>query len=382
MKKHLLPLLIMLISLSTTFGQTDYANGNQAYENEKTLGHNPVTINGGSMIYTWDCQHQFYICERYVLIPNLDTTSDGKWVDNKILFGLGIGGLINDTSYNYDNQTILSGNSVADASPLFVSPVSSTGMSFAKALQNNGSYCGWANCYAQINGPLSTLAYPGYQPDTGYFNIWAGEELINMGPIKGTSLDQKISQQQLGTGSNQSYCVATYGQGWRLPTDMEAGHTNDSEGTGNGFQDVYQSSTNGYMWTSTLFKSYTVKRWAVGFNSGYWENCSGFVYVNNRVRCVYDPAPQVVTEIVENKPSKTCIYPNPVDETLVLACLDPNIIKARLTDVSGKTIALYELSENMGRTELTISQLETGIYFLLLESSTGNQQSKFKFIKK
>lgn len=378
--RNLTILLVSLCSCLLTNGQTDYLCGNQAYQSEKLQGHNPVTINQGNMIYTWDAANHFYISDRYILIPNKDTLPNGKWVDTKIFFGYGIGGLINDTSYNWDTQSILPGNSVADATGIFVSPVSTVTMSYAQALQCNCNICGWASCYAHIAGPVSQLAYPGYSPDTGVFDIWTGEELINLGPIKGTAVDQKVSQQQLSSCPDQSYCVQTCGEGWRLPTDMEAGHTNDMQGFGNGFQDVYKANNAGYMWTSSLFITYTVKRWAVSFTSGYWENCTGFVYVNNSVRCVYDPDPSIITGIPQKTKEEISLYPNPANDLLIISGLSPGAkSNYEIYDISGRLMQQGSLTPTNQTYSLSLSQLPDGMYHLRLVSEKPEVIIRKKF---
>jgi hypothetical protein len=88
----------------------------------------------------------------------------------------------------------------------------------------------------------------------------------------------------------------------------------DSEGNTHGFDSAYMGDASQYIWTSSLFMSYTVKRWAVRISDGYWENCGGFLYVYNRVRCVFPGVdnglltknnlpPQVSPEIL--------VHPNP-----------------------------------------------------------------------
>ena len=284
--KSILNIILILLAVNA-FSQSNYNSANQAYLTEKCLGFNDVTIGGGTIVYTYDTTNHMYRNGSKILIPNLISAPNGEYVIDSTFYGFGIGGSANSSNYQWDAQKVTSQDCAFDKDKLFVSPVSSYHMSFARALQNNVTSCNYGNCTAIVDGPVESLAYPDYTPANDTFQLWTGEDLINAGDIKGTGMLSKVSQQQLDTTENMSYCVSTYGQGWRLPTDIEAGHFNDLEGMGNGFHDGFKGNTGDYMWTSSLFKTYTVKRWPVGLSDGYWENCAGFVYVYNVVRCVF-----------------------------------------------------------------------------------------------
>ncbi len=282
--------IIFLLVLFTinTFSQSNYTTGNQAYWTERCLGFNDIIINGGNIIYSYDTVNHLYRNGNKILLPNLSAIVNGEYVIDSTFYGFGIGGNPDNNNYQWDAQTIIAQNSDFDVSHLFVSPVSATSMSYARALQFNNTLCNYGDCEAIVDGPVESLAYPDYLPQNDTFQLWTGEDLIDAGDLKGTGTASKSSQQQLDTTENMSYCVSTYGQGWRLPTDIEAGHTNDLEGMGNGFHDGFKGNTGDYMWTSSLFKIYNVKRWPVGLSDGYWENCAGFLYVYNKVRCVFN----------------------------------------------------------------------------------------------
>ena len=292
MKKFFICTLFLLAFFTIkTYTQTNYTTGNKAYWTERSLNFNDVTIGGGNFIYSYDTINHIYRNGNKILLPNLSAVTNGVYVIDSTFYGFGIGGNPDSYNYQWDAQTLTLQNSEFDIPYLFVSPVSVISMDYGKALQYNNIYCGYGNCYAIIDGPVESLAYPYYQPQNDTFQIWTGEELINAGDIKGTGTPSKISQQQLDTTTNMSYCVNTYGQGWRLPTDIEAGHVNDLEGFGNGFDNGYKGNTQDYMWTSSLFKTYNVKRWPVQLDNGYWENCAGFLYTYNKVRCVFNSSP-------------------------------------------------------------------------------------------
>lgn len=311
MKKYLF--VILLCHGFIIHAQTNYNNGNEAYIAEKLLGFNPVTINNGSLIYTYDTFNKVYQSGDYILIPDKTSIPDGKKKDVNTFHGYGIGGAISDTAFNWDKQTIFTPNDF-NISKMFVSPLSVNGMSYASAIQYNSPYCNYGDCYATIDGPVPGLAYPLHTPGSGVYNIWAGEELITAGDLKGTGTIQKVSQQQTTNTTNRSYCVEKYGEGWRLPTDMEIGHFNDEEGVGAGLDSAYKGVSGVYIWTSSLYKIYTVKRWATRITDGYWENCGGFLYVGNCVRCVFpgfeNPTTSVNEKIREDG-DEINIYPNP-----------------------------------------------------------------------
>ena len=270
------------------FAQTNYNNGNEAYWNEKIIGFNQIRIDSGYTIFSYDSVNCVYRNGDTILIPNLLQIPNGQTVLDSTFYGFGLGGSPNNSNYQFDKQTQLAQPNYFDVKNLFVSPVSAAQMSYAKALQNTSNYCNYGNCHAIVDGPDSTLAYPNYNPQADTFNLWIGEDLINAGAIKGV-YSQRISQQQLDNTPNKSYCVATYGKGWRLPTDIECGHFNDNTGINNGWHNSYQGTSLNYMWTSSLFKCYPVKRWPVRICDGTWENCAGFIYSFNRVRCVFAP---------------------------------------------------------------------------------------------
>ena len=358
------------------FAQTDYINGNEAYWTEKDSGFNPVTIGGGSVVYTYNVTNKQYRNGSNILIPNLVEAPDGETVNENTFYGFGIGGNPSDTAYQWDAQKVILQPNIFDVPDIFVSPVSSSLMNYGRAIQYNNSLCVSDNCPVIIDGPVSTLAYPDNTPINGTYEAWTGEELINAGDIKGTGLDQKISQQQLDTTENMSYCVATYGRGWRLPTDIEAGHLNDIQGTGNGWHNGYKGTLLNYMWTSSLFISYTVKRWPLCLSDGCWENCAGFLYVNNYVRCVF-PGKSIVTNTIENKITNPNIriYPNPANEqiNILFRCDLETEVYISILNIYGKIINREKLTNIYpGFTKTTdLSQFSKGVYYIKIRYDKG-----------
>lgn len=291
----------------------------------------------------------------------MSNVENGKNINVNLFFGYGIGGIPNDTAFAWDQETILSINDF-DVENMFVSPLSEYGMTYAQALQNNNSYCGYDSCYVTIDGPLSSLAYPTYAPANGYFHLWTGEELIDAGDLKNTGTIQKASQQQMASTPNASYCVTKYGQGWRLPTDLEVGHINDNEGAGNGIDCAYLGNSDFYLWTSSLFKTYSVKRWTARLRDGYWENCAGFLYVANHVRCVFPGCENnpISMDINMNNPlDKIIIYPNPGNGVFQIGNADISVYNA-----IGELLFMDQQSSI--RT-IDVSFLPDGLYFFFLK---------------
>ncbi|HPB26207.1 MAG TPA: T9SS type A sorting domain-containing protein [Bacteroidales bacterium] len=355
----------MIFSVGMAVGQSNYNHGNEAYINEKWLGFNPVTIKNGSAVYNYDTFNKVYRCGDHILIPDKTSIPDGKRVHVNAFFGYGVGGNISDTAFNWDNQTILTPNDF-NRRKLFVSPVSDVGMTYAAALQYNSPYCNYDDCFATIDGPVSGLAYPTFLPDSGIYDIWDGEELINAGDLKNTGTLQKVSQQQTLATANRSYCVNKYGEGWRLPTDMEVGHFNDNEGTGWGLDSAYMGISPYYIWTSSLYKIYTVKRWATRITDGYWENCGGFLYTTNHLRCVFEGVENTSTKVEEPLliDEKIVLFPNPCKELLIIK------------NISGATVKIYNsqgvevLTDGLSSSQRTfdLGCCPNGLYFVRIIS--------------
>lgn len=371
MKKCLV--FLWLFYAASVVAQSNYDNGNEAYNYEKILGFNPVTIKNGTAVYTYDTFNKVYQSGDYILIPDKTSIPDGKKVHINYFFGYGIGGNISDTTFNWDKQAILTPNDF-NRSKLFVSPVSVAGMTYAAALQYNNPYCYYDDCFATIDGPVSGLAYPLFLPDSGTYDIWDGEELINAGDIKNTGTLQKISQQQTLATSNMSYCVNKYGEGWRMPTDMEVGHINDDEGTGCGLDSTYMGLSAYYIWTSSLYKIYTMKRWATRITDGYWENCGGFLYTINRLRCVYAGVDNTTTRMDEFFPchEKATLFPNPCAGILTIC----NIPEATVTIYNMQGQQVFSDSQCDSYRTFDLGFCPDGLYFVRIVSDKKQSISK------
>ncbi|MGM0649799.1 MAG: T9SS type A sorting domain-containing protein [Bacteroidota bacterium] len=344
-------------------GQTDYPHGNAAYTNECNLGYNPVSIAGGDHIYTYDTQQHQYRYENYILIPDLTGTPNGNYIDTSALYGLGSSGTPTDTAFQWDKQSLVE-DSDFDVAPMFISPLSTEAMNYSTAMQYNQNYCTTDSCALEIIQPDSMLAWPQHPPYAGSYEMWDGEELVNAGDLKGTGTDSKHSQQQLDTGINASYCVKTYGPGWRLPTDVEMGHINDGEGTGNGFDEAFRgTSTSKYMWTCSLFKTFEVKRWPARVNDGDWENCAGFLYVSNYVRCVFPPQDEITTHTNSVDKLHINLYPSPAKNSVYIKSKTHPFTDVEIISIDGNIIRKKRTDETQ-HIRLETSDLSPGMYFL------------------
>ncbi|MFH2142407.1 MAG: T9SS type A sorting domain-containing protein [Bacteroidota bacterium] len=364
--KEIFFLLGLMFSI-ICYSQTNYPSGNAAYNTEKLLGFNPVTISGGSCVYTYDNLNNFYKSIDKILIPDIQEISDGNFVAEDTFFGFDIGGFCSNLNFQWDNQIQIS-STTFDRNNLFVSPVSTINMAYGKVLQYTNDTCYYADCLTIIDGPDSSLIYPQFSPLSGTYDLWAGEELIDAGDLKGTGTSQKISQQQADSTLNCSYCVKTYGPGWRLPTDIEAGHFNDEEGLGNGFDQGYTSNDSScYIWTSSLFIVYNVKRWTVRMTDGTWENCAGFLNVPNKVRCVYS-AGDYSTKITNNNENNLCsIYPNPTNNHINISFDKEGEKLIRIYNINSTLIT--ELKTYDKALKIDLKEFSKGVYIIKIISN-------------
>lgn len=268
----------------------NYSNGNEAYWSEAVLGFRPVTIAGGTAVYTYNASVKQYVNGNNILLPNLVNTADGEFVNANSFYGFS-GGTPNNNDYHWDAQSnsSVSQPSDFDRIQMFISPISAYEMNYCKAMNINTSSC--SSCI--IDGPNATLAYSAYSPLSGTYNLGNSSEQVNAGSIKGGG-DNYFSQQQLDLTTNTSYCVATYGKGWRIPTDIEMGHTSNTYGWNMGIDPSYnasQGSSNYRLWSSAReLPNGTGGRfilWPQGTSqNAYWDG-NGVTATNQNVRCVY-----------------------------------------------------------------------------------------------
>jgi hypothetical protein len=284
----------------TTLNAIAYSNGNDAYWTESSNGFRDVIIGNGNLIFKYNAADKQYVSGNFILIPNKISTPDGEVVDKTSFYGFS-GGTMDNSKYQWDgqkNSAIADPESVFDMTNLFVSPISSGTMTYAEAINANSvaACTNSSNSNVTIDGDPQTLVYPGLTPSTGTFNLWNGEELVSSGILKnsassfGANKNEYSSQQQMTFTINQSYCVSTYGQGWRLPTDIEIGHTVNSYSPAapTAIDPGYQG-TSGQIFTSSRFyyPGYAFYKWYVVISTGAWNNIDQWTKTQFQVRCVY-----------------------------------------------------------------------------------------------
>jgi len=279
-----------------------YTNGNEAYWNETKNGFRSVIIGGGDLIFEFDAVNKQYVSDNYILIPNLNSNPNGEVINKTDFYGFSAG-VRDNTKYQWDSQknSVLTVNeSEFDQTNMFVSPLSSSTMTYAQAINiNTGGACtSNSNSNVIISGTSQTLLYADKTPATGTFNLWTGGELVYGGNLKNSTStfsggkDEYFSQQQLMTSENDSYCVSTYGQGWRIPTDIEIGHsTNTYEPSQARTIDLGYQGTSGSIFTSSRFNypSYGFYKWYVNTSDagGNWNNIDQWSKTLMQVRCVF-----------------------------------------------------------------------------------------------
>ena len=266
-----------------------YVNGNDAYWFERKEGFRDVCVGGGDQVYVYNSQLKQYRKGDTVLLPNKVSKVNGDALSANGFYGFS-GGSPSDSSYHWDKVTNASAPqpSVWDITNMFISPLSGTEFHYCKALNWNAPDCN----NTVIDGPVDTLAYPNHSPKNGTYNLNQSAEQINAGVLVGSQTTW-ISQQQLDQTAHPSYCVATYGRGWRLPTDIEMGHTTDSHGWNAGLDPSYNTTNNAnyHMWSSSrylpLAKGHLFILWPLGTGqNGYWDG-NGVSATNQRTRCVF-----------------------------------------------------------------------------------------------
>lgn len=268
----------------------NYPNGNAAYWTESVSGYRPVTIGGGTVVYTYNTYAKQYVSGSNILIPNIASVIDGEVVNSSSFYGYS-GGSADNSNYQWDGQpnNSVSQPSIFDMFNMFISPVSTNDMNFCSAMNYASPNCS----STKIDGPDSTLAYPLNTPLSGTYNLTTASEQVNAGSIMGGGTNY-FSQQQLDPVSVQSYCVASYGKGWRLPTDIEMGHTTNTYGWSMGIDASYNASAGGgdyHLWTSSReLPNGSGGRfilWPLGtYQNGYWDG-NNVGATNQKVRCVY-----------------------------------------------------------------------------------------------
>jgi len=189
-------------------------------------------------------------------------------VDVSTFYGYpGAGGSASDGNFQWDGASnpVVTQPSIYDQYNMFVSPssvLSGSGITYCNAMDNappggcTDPSVTPNDANIVIDGLDAGLLYPVPPAVTthGTYDTWSGAEQENAGNAKGTGATQYEAQQQLNPNTpSPSYCEATYGKGWRLPTDIEMGHQDDApHAAGTGQHDIgYEDATGTYFWTSS-----------------------------------------------------------------------------------------------------------------------------------
>ncbi|NLA24583.1 MAG: T9SS type A sorting domain-containing protein [Bacteroidales bacterium] len=371
-------LVLVLCPLANIHAQIVFNSGNSAYNAVFANDFSPVIIADGSMIYEWNEDNNLYMCGKYVLIPDLSEIPNGNYTDTLNFYGFGQNGSASDTLFQWDNQKLLPFDSEFEQTKLFVSPLSQESMHYGNAINYNSNNCYYGDCPIELSGSEESLAYPNHSPKLGVFDAWTGQELIDVGNLKESAFFQKVAQQQLGESENQSYCVKTYGYGWRLPTDMEVGHFNDEEHLDNGFDIAYSGNEACYLWTSSLFKVYDVKRWTVHNVTGDWENCAGFLYTySNRVRCVYSPKSMQNVSNTNIRQKNIKVSPNPTSNFIKITNFENKELVIKIIDINSTIILAKTINTDC---KIDLSTLVIGVYVLQVFDIGNNLLETHKIV--
>jgi len=281
--------------MTITFVVAHYPDGNSAYWIEKDNGFRPVRIAESQTVYTYDTENKQYRNGNAILLPTIKRldSSQPETANATSFFGFS-GGSANNNNFQWDGQTLLS-NNIYDVGKVFVSPVSATAMNYCRTLNaNHSGTCNSSSSSFRFN--TGGFAYPTTPNTAGPHTAWTGGDLMPTNNTPGFG-NRRYSQQSLIAGDFNSYCVQTYGNGWRLPTDIEVGRPNNQIDAGvQTLNTGYLGTTNIQMWTSTLGcnssgSCWTELRhaWRLNNASHTWPWSSGQLQIdfNNSVRCIY-----------------------------------------------------------------------------------------------
>ncbi|HRS54674.1 MAG TPA: hypothetical protein P5250_08200 [Bacteroidales bacterium] len=280
------------------FSTANYPNGNEAYWTEKSNGFRPVTIANDTTIFVYDVNNKMYknISGSLILLPTISRQGSvqPETVNATNFYGY-LGGSASNNKFQWDGLATLPGN-IYDVYNVFVSPVSPV-LNYCQVLQY--SYSGLCNSSSSdITYATTTFSYANTPNGLGPYNVYNGGDLIPT-TVTGSFGARRYSQQSMvGDGYNDSYCVATYGKGWRIPTDIEVGRPNNLNDNGTPpLNPGYVGTTNIQMWTSTIAcqsgggTCYTYYRqtWRLDNSSYTWPWSSGQLGIETAksTRCIY-----------------------------------------------------------------------------------------------
>ncbi|HZX73739.1 MAG TPA: T9SS type A sorting domain-containing protein, partial [Cyclobacteriaceae bacterium] len=103
------------------------------------------------------------------------------------------------------------------------------------------------------------------------------------------------------------------------------------------------------------------------------------VKVDNCVSAFSSDTPLIVTGDIERASTEIAVYPNPVDDYLMISGLPTETTECMVTDMTGRTTTL-KLERQNGVHRADVKNYGTGLY--LARVQTGNEVHQIKFIKK
>ena len=130
------------------------------------------------------------------------------------------------------------------------------------------------------------------------------------------------------------------------------------------------------MWTSSLFKTYTVKRWTVRNTDGNWENCAGFIYIENRLRCVFHGGDiSTSNKNIESESESECkIYPNPAMDQFKILVPGNGFVEILICDIDGRMIK--QIHDYKNNSNINTDDLSPGMYFVRVQSGVKTEDLK------
>ena len=290
--------------LIVTFNTANYASGNAAYWTERLTNYRPVTIGSDPTVFTYDATNNVYrnTSTGKILLPTISRqgSPQPETVNDNSFYGFN-GGSASNTNFQWDSQVTLS-NHVFDVRNMFVSPLTTSGMTYCALMQTDMSSCS----SSQTNGNDNPIQYPqnavfaytSTPNGTGPYYMNNGQDLVPSQSITNFG-NKRVSQQALTTdGFKKSYCVETYGNGWRLPTDIEVGRPNSLKDNGTpALNTGYLGTNDVQVWTTAYgcqdggTTCYVYYRQTYRNNNAQhtWPWSSGQLQFNtaNHARCVY-----------------------------------------------------------------------------------------------
>ncbi len=262
-----------------------YMKSNSAYETEKVIGFNDFVLESDpSTIYTYDHNNHFYYSGTNILVPDNNSTL----VSSSNFFGFS-GGAPSAKDFQWDNVDLdfshrgPSYDLMWDKINMFVSPLSDSRLSICEVLDNTTA---GLNCKLSTPINLENPVYE-YNPYGNYVSSGTyplADIIMNQGTVDFGGFDEYIYQQsRVG-----SYCVNTYGNGWRLPTATEIGKEDDLPVMSFSTNPAYFENGTGTIWTSSLWQINNSAWEFKGSNSIIDVNLNNsYLTTNNYVRCVY-----------------------------------------------------------------------------------------------